>query len=85
MATAPLGLTGILWLSVKRLYTLQWSDTYLHEVFFSWINIMWASLIGLLMSTGAYFFDIGVDILVGREQISKTFPDYKFKGFYEVQ
>ena len=42
--------------------------------------MMWFAAFLLLLRLGLYFWDIGVDILVGREQIEKTFPDYKFKG-----
>ena len=47
----------------------------------SWI--MWREAFHLLLRIGAYFWDIGVDIIVGRQQIEKTFPEYKFKGKFE--
>ena len=42
--------------------------------------MMWATTLKLILSVGFYFLDIGIDILVGRQQIEKTFPEYKFGG-----
>ena len=41
---------------------------------------MWMTAFVLLLSTGAYFWDIGIDILVAKEQIGRTFNDEEFKG-----
>ena len=41
---------------------------------------MWAIILTLFIGIGSYFWDIGVDVLVGRQQIEKTFPKYKFGG-----
>ena len=40
-----------------------------------------------LVNIFSYFWDIGVDILVGKEQIGKTFPDDEdfFKGKFDFQ
>ena len=34
----------------------------------------------LTLDIAFFFWDIGIDLLVGRQQIEKTFPDYKFEG-----
>ena len=36
---------------------------------------MWATVISSLLSIALYFWDIGVDILVGKEQLAQTFPE----------
>ena len=51
---------------------------------------MLLDIISLLLKLGGYFWDIGVDILVGRQQIEKTFPQYRFEGkqyhhIYEIR
>ena len=48
---------------------------------------MWLTLIVQLVNIFSYFWDIGVDILVGKEQIGKTFPDDEdfFKGKFDFQ
>ena len=49
--------------------------------------IMLLDIISLLLKLGGYFWDIGVDILVGRQQIEKTFPQYRFEGkqYHHIQ
>ena len=48
---------------------------------------MLLDILSLLLKLGGYFWDIGVDILVGRQQIEKTFPQYRFEGkqYHHIQ
>ena len=41
---------------------------------------MWPTLLMLLVSVGSYFWDIGIDVIIGRQQFEKTFPEHKFGG-----
>ena len=41
---------------------------------------MWLNAIQLLFGISAYFWDVWVDVLVGKEQWAMTFPEYKFPG-----
>ena len=41
---------------------------------------MWLKVLGLLLNVGFYFGDIGVDVLLGRQQYEKAFPEHKFGG-----
>ena len=42
--------------------------------------MMWGIIITSLLSIALYFWDIGVDILVGKEQIQRTFPEELFSS-----
>ena len=50
------------------------------SLLFFYVFKMWGTILVLLLSTSAYFWDIGVDLLVAKEQIGRTFPEDLFKG-----
>ena len=41
---------------------------------------MWLKVINLLFGISAYFWDVWIDVVVGKEQWAMTFPEYKFPG-----
>ena len=46
---------------------------------------MWLLKAKLLTHIISFFWDVGVDIMVGKEQFARTFPEYDNPGTYEEQ